>query len=129
MRIVVQNEKEKELIRRFIRVLVEMDAIEEVEKLDHDTTGCIDVIFLQSDEYRLIRENLHSGMIHIDQTINEMTFDDSSIITGTCSKCETVTEGTSNDDDITYTEYLEYNSKEKQDNWLCESCYLTQKED
>jgi len=122
MQIIVNNEKEKDLIKRFIKALVELDGIEEVERIDHE--GDLDETYVWSDEYRLIGENLCGIKIIIDNSIREMEFDDSSVITGQCVICGVHTEGTANDDDITYSEYLSYMSKEQQDNWKCETCYL-----
>jgi hypothetical protein len=122
MKIIVKNDKERDLIKRFIKALVELDGIEEVEKIDHE--GDLDETYVWSDEYRLIREELSTVKIDIDEYIKEMTFDDSSVVIGKCMNCGVQTEGTSNDEEITYSEYLYYMSDEIQNTWKCEKCFI-----
>jgi hypothetical protein len=122
MKIVVANEKEKELIMNFIKAMQDLDMFNEMESLDHSEER----IYLSTDQYRVISDNLHS--VEIDKNEEEMTFDDDTCITGTCKKCGVTTEGTSNGDSITYVEYLRSRSEEQQSTWLCETCYLAETE-
>jgi hypothetical protein len=126
MKILVANEQEKDLLRRFIKCLHETDSFDDIENNDH--IGDIEEYFLSTDEHKLIAENLFYGIVMVDESIDELTFEDDTCITGTCKKCGIQTEGTSNGDTVTYSEYLNSRSKERQNNWICESCYLEERE-
>jgi hypothetical protein len=121
MKILVANEQEKDLLRRFIKCLHETDSFDDIENNDH--IGDKEEDFLSTDEHKLIAENLFYGIVMVDESIDELTFEDDTCITGTCKKCGVQTEGTSDGETISYSEYLDSISEERQKNWLCETCY------
>jgi hypothetical protein len=121
MKIIVQNETEQNLIQRFIKVFEELDVMEDIETIDNE---CAEPDpYLQSDEYRLIRDDLSQWIVKIDESIPEMTFGDDTLIRGKCTGCGVVTEGTTDGDAPTYLEYLESRTPERQSTWKCETCY------
>ena len=119
MKVIVNNEKEKELLEKLFDVMYELDGISALENIDNEEKPA----YLQSDEYRLIQDNLGKNAIVVDDREQEMFFDDDDCITGTCVSCKTATMGTSNGDAVSYSEYLRLMSIESQLNWLCEDCY------
>ncbi len=117
MKTIVSSEAEKELIRRFIEVVNDLDRIKDIENVDSNTKQQS----ISSDEYRFIENGFLNCKIEIDNVLHPIT-QDNDIITGTCSECGVETEGTYDQNDVSYDDYLGYNTKESQKDWLCEEC-------
>lgn len=129
MRIIVQNEQEKELIKRFVNILTKDGGLDALEIHDDEISTEQDCFTrLNTDEYRLLYEELRDRVITIDENIEEMLFEDDDVITGTCKICGIPTCGRVNGEPVTYSDYLHSMSKEQQDNWLCLTCYKKQQE-
>ncbi len=123
MKIVVNNEQEKELVYRFLRAVNELDLLEDFEKVDEEYATEKSPQFLSSAEYTLLRDNLHIlyTEIEVDETIKQMEFDDNNIVQGTCVDCGVHTEGFADGRTISYKEYLEIMNDTE--NNRCEDCY------
>lgn len=129
MKIVVQNEKEKELLKRFVDLLIKDDGLDALEIHDGELANDSgEFQRLNTDEYKLLYEEFRDRSITIDENIEEMLFENDDVITGTCKVCGIPTCGRVNDEPVTYSDYLHSMSKEQQDNWLCLTCYEKQQE-
>ncbi|WP_276918677.1 hypothetical protein [Aneurinibacillus aneurinilyticus] len=129
MKIIVQNEKEKDLIKRFVDLLTEYYGLDALEIHDDEMSKYPDEIpRLNADEYKLLYEEFRDRSITIDENIEEMLFENDDVITGTCKVCGIQTCGRVNGESVTYSDYLHSMSKEQQDKWLCLTCYEKQQE-
>lgn len=129
MKIIVQNEKEKDLIKRFVDLLTEDYGLDALEIHDDEMSKYPDEIpRLNADECKLLYEEFRDRSITIDENIEEMLFENDDVITGTCKVCGIQTCGRVNGESVTYSDYLHSMSKEQQDNWLCLTCYEKQQE-
>lgn len=121
--IIVQNDTEKELLKKWIDHMRDT-GLDVLESDDHDYSAEHDCDqALQSDEWQVISNSL-CGWCNIEVNPNEpeMEFDDTECVTGKCVVCGEWTTGTE-DDRLTYSDYLHYLSDEQQKKWLCEDCY------
>lgn len=103
--------------------------MEDIERIDAHYSTETEPQLVQGDEYRLLHDCFVNADIEVDNAIKEMYFECDDVITGTCHVCGTQTTGTANGDDVTYSEYLEFYSKEQQESWFCEDCYLKSLQD
>ena len=55
MKIIVANQKEKELMMNFIRAMHDLDMFSEIENTDHSE----DNVYLTTDQYRVISDNFY----------------------------------------------------------------------
>jgi len=119
MRIVVNNEQERELVKRFLRMTYDNDLFNELERINIEN----DVHDLDSAEYQVLEWAFNLAKITIDKTEREMELDETDCITGFCRVCECQTEGMGDcHDDVTYSEYLRLMSADVQAEWICEDC-------
>ena len=118
MKILVNNEKEQDLVRRFLKSMRELDMISELLDRDQDCK----TEFLNSDESHFFDDMLLNACVEIDPSVAEL-FAEHHILTGTCAVCGQETEGTIDGNDISYSDYLDSQSLEIQGDWRCESCW------
>jgi hypothetical protein len=113
MKIVVNNEQERLLARKFINAINEYCSIEEV----------IDPEFLDHNQCRILRYELAHQRVVVDQLEPEIILEDTDFITGTCRICGCRTSGVYEDYGVvTYSNYLQLMSPEEQSNWICDEC-------
>ncbi|WP_110955739.1 hypothetical protein [Anaerosinus massiliensis] len=120
MKIIVSSEAEKELMQRFIEFFNDCEAVEHIEKLDNESKGNA---ALSYEEYRFIENGIYNCKVEVDESVYPLTHEHD-IISGICSKCGEKTEGTYDHNDVSYAEYLEYNSKEIQKNGFVKSVQI-----
>lgn len=122
MRIIVNNEQEADLIRRFLDDGHEhsiMDLLQaEIAKYPEDQPE------LEGADFRILAEAVFWGnpKIIVDQKEEEMRFEDDDWVTGYCVHCYTHTTGSSNGDPLTYGTWKWLDSHETRSKWRCEDC-------
>lgn len=124
MKIIVNNEKEKELLLKFIEALHEqmLDTMQyEDEKYARENN---DVQYLDSDDYDFIKDGFYYCKVEVDNNVQELCIEHWNIV-GTCTVCGSQTMGTIHGEDIGYYEWLEMQNK---NNWKCETCYFKERE-
>lgn len=123
VKIIVQNEKEKDLINKFLDMMINgvLDQVSEIDYKQSIEDG--ENPFLNSDEYLFLDNGFYWSDIIVNDTEKPMIIHPSNI-TGECVGCGSNTEGTLDGYDIDYEEYLKLNSKEVRENWLCENCMV-----
>lgn len=123
MKIIVNNEKEKEIIERFLSALEEhmLDVIRiEDDKYASDNN---DEAYLLPEMYDFLLDGIVNCKIECDEKVSEM-YTEHYNITGKCVECEKNTEGTFDGNDVSYLEYLEYYDTKSINSWKCETCYF-----
>jgi len=120
MIITVNNEEEKILVEKLL-VALHDEMLDAIEEIDNRTAGVVGY-YLLSNEYDFLRDGIHNASVNINSTIREMAIEACNI-TGTCSKCGVLTEGTIDGNMVTYQDYLNYQTVEAEESWLCESCW------
>jgi hypothetical protein len=120
MKIIVSSEAEKELIKRFLSAMYDLDIIDELVKIDNDC-GDGDT-YLKSGDALFLREAMNDAAIVVGDA--SPLYVEHYNLTGTCVNCGTVTEGTTDGDDISYDDWLEQTSDERMKNWKCETCAI-----
>lgn len=122
MRIVVSNEQEADLIRRFLNDGHEhsiMDLLKsEIAKYPDDQPE------LEGEDFRILAEAVFWGgpTIEIDLKEEELRFEDDDWVTGKCIHCGTHTIGSANDEPLTYSGWKWLDSPETRVKWRCEEC-------
>lgn len=115
MRIIVQNEKEAELMERLV---MDMDAygLDEYVKLD-----AIDGEGISKNDSLFLQYAFTAAKIEVDTAVEAM-YCCSDIVTGKCCKCGVATSGVVDEAEITYEEYLAYEKARKDDALYCADC-------
>lgn len=127
MKIIVNNEKEQALIKKFIKEFRECDIAHEIHRIsceDEPLAG------LGSDEATIIDFAFDQCRIVVDEQEKSILLEEDDMVTGTCVVCGTKTHGMSDCyDDITYEQYIDMMSSEEQEKWLCEECFQEKERD
>ena len=124
MKIIVNNEREKELLLKFIEALDEqmLDTMQyEDEKYAREND---DTQYLDSDDYDFLKDGFYNCKIEVDNSVRELCIEHWNI-TGICTVCGCETTGTIDGEDIGYYEWLEMQNKS---NLECETCYFKERE-
>ena len=119
MKIIVNNEREKELLQRFIEMLNE-DTISIIEEFDHSHS--LDEVYLSADDYDFIRDGFNCCDV-VDDSKEKQLYIEHHNIVGVCSICNSDTSGTIDGNDISYWEWLDMCNSDKSE-WKCETCYF-----
>lgn len=110
MKIIVASEDEKKLIKIFIDELISSEILEE---LISDRISNSDIHFIENGYVE--------AKIEIGET-NPLYIEEDNVI-GICVKCGIKTNGSANGEDVSYEEWVEMNTKESKDNWMCLECF------
>jgi hypothetical protein len=120
MKILVNNDKEKELVKRFLIAMRELDGIDGIVELDEKTADGDDLYF-QADDRLFLEDAINNAKVEVNEKVYPLCVEHYHV-TGTCVDCGTQTEGTVDGEDISYEDYLEMTSPERLKEWKCESC-------
>jgi len=122
LKIVVANQAEKELLKRFVKGMSDLSIYDEFHKIDVE---CLEekCYFPDCRELDILEGAFNDAMIEVDESESDIYLEENSIITGTCRFCKVGTTGMENDDDISYTDYLKMMSQEEQEKWACSECF------
>lgn len=128
MQITVNSEAEKQLLDRFLEFLNDegfgvIEDYDHVESIKHKEDSQF-----SSDEYQFLLNGLYYAKVIVNDRVDPMCIEHH-VITGVCVKCETVTDGTIDGEDIPYHDYVEMMSPEAVKSWKCETCWYKSLED
>lgn len=121
MKIIVANEQEKALIKRFLKAMKELDGVDTIVELDTETASG-DEQYFEGDDRIFLEDAISYAVVEVDETVSDICVEHHHL-TGTCSVCGTQTEGTEDGDDISYADYLEMTSPEAMKEWKCYECW------
>lgn len=117
MKIIVNNEAEKDLVKKLLKTMRDYDILNDFREYENSAAA----VFTDG-EISFLEEALDSRIL-VDGKERQL-YAEHDIVTGICSVCGTVTEGIEDREDIGYSEYLEITSEESQKKWLCEECTM-----
>lgn len=119
MKIIVNNDSEKKLLRRFLDAMHDLDGIEALTKMDgeYDDKPC-----LEGDDELFLRQAIYEATVVVDDTVPQICVEHWNL-QGACVVCGGATDGTIDGDDISYDEWLDYTSESGRKSWKCEGCY------
>jgi hypothetical protein len=128
MKIIVSSKQEKDLIKRFLTAMREMDGIDTIISLDAEVADGEDEFYFKTDDEKFLEDAINSAKIEIDEKIYPLCIEHYQI-TGTCVICGTQTEGTIDGEDVSYDDYLDMMSPQHLKEWKCESCLEKERRD
>lgn len=122
MRIIVNNQSEADLIKKFLDACHELGVADLMEQEDAEQNGTEQM--LDADDYRILGEAVffETPAIEVDPKESELRYHSDDFVTGTCVHCSTETMGTWMDDPLTYESLKDMNSEEYRKKWRCEDC-------
>ena len=129
MKILVNNSQEKELVEKFFNMIADLDMVEDIEEIDNTlSVESNDEPYLTSLDYEFLRQGFFNPRILVDSTVYPITIEHDNI-QGICTVCGTYTEGHIDGNEVSYSEFLDYNSEEVRKTWKCETCFFKSDED
>ncbi|GBF73149.1 hypothetical protein PA598K_01434 [Paenibacillus sp. 598K] len=127
MRIIVNNQHEATLIKKFLDAAHELGIADLMEQEDATSSQeANEQQLLNSSDYRIVAEAIFWGgpKIEVDASEDELRYEDDDWVTGTCIHCGSETMGTGDGmDPLTYERWIEMNSAESRKKWRCDSCH------
>lgn len=123
MKIVVNNETEKQYLECILHALVDCDAVGAMEdvlnELEPDERPGRAYINLFIEAF-LLRYHVP---IEVDSKEPHFEYEDGDFVSGKCRICGTWTMGVEDNVDLSVVEVDRLFSRKEQEDWLCDSCY------
>ena len=121
MKIIVNNESEQKLLRRFLDLMHDLDGVEEMSKIDDEFDDANESTYLEGGDALFLERAVLEAKVVIDNSESPICIEHDNL-QGTCAVCGTATDGTIDGDDISYDEWLDYHSESGLKQWKCEGC-------